>query len=138
MMRLIPAFRDATKGISGCGPDGRAIAYPLGDDEIVPRSSLVSGEGRRLVSLYVEPAHQDLLAACDGPPPAQWRDQLFFVDANGAVKLLGDGMRVLDAGDYDGDGSSDVVVKREVYDEDSYAMFSRSFSSAVIFAWHYH
>jgi hypothetical protein len=45
---------------------------------------------------------------------------------------------LVDAGDYDGDGKSEVVFFLSGYNEDGYAMFYDSFQKSVMWTWSYH
>jgi len=63
---------------------------------------------------------------------------LFFVDGKD-VHLLGMDMRVLDAGDYDGDGQSEVVVRFQRYNHDGYTLFfGPRLERSASFGWRYH
>lgn len=75
---------------------------------------------------------------CDGPPDGPYVDQLFSVDPAGHVALIGDEMRYLDAGDYDGDGRSEVVVSIARYNRGGYALFFDTLGRHVTFEFSYH
>ena len=47
-------------------------------------------------------------------------------------------LTLLDAGDYDGDGKSEVVFFLSGYNEDGYALFYDSFRKFVFHTWSYH
>jgi hypothetical protein len=45
---------------------------------------------------------------------------------------------LVDAGDYDGDGKSEIVFFVSGYNEDGYALFYDSFQKNLFRTWHYH
>jgi hypothetical protein len=59
------------------------------------------------------------------------------IDAARNISSLGNGV-VVDAGDYDGDGRSEVVIKSGDYNQDGYTMFYDGFSKQVSLRWEYH
>ncbi len=86
----------------------------------------------------------------DGP----FIEQLFLLGPNNAAAhitvadskpLLRDrdfldeiSLYLIDAGDYDGDGKSEVLFFVSGYNQDGYVMFYNSFQKSVIYTWHYH
>ena len=75
---------------------------------------------------------------CDGPPEAPYVDQLFSVDPAGRVALIGSEMRYLDAGDYDDDGRSEVMVSIAGDNRGGYALFFDEFARHATFEFNYH
>lgn len=57
-------------------------------------------------------------------------------DKSGTEDLLS--LILVDAGDYDGDGKSEVLFFVSGYNEDGYAMFYDSFQKNVMWTWSYH
>jgi len=47
-------------------------------------------------------------------------------------------MRLVDAGDYDNDGTSEVVFWESDYNKGGYILFYNHFTAKEEFSWHYH
>jgi hypothetical protein len=63
----------------------------------------------------------------------------FFVSPSGVVRRIGSFMTLLDAGDYDNDGSSEVVFfLSQGENTDGFVLYDAGFQSPVMFTWHYH
>lgn len=62
----------------------------------------------------------------------------FYVDPSGEVTYLGNWMVLVDAGDYDGDGKSEVVFMFQREDHDGYVMFDELFRRYIAVNWIYH
>lgn len=73
-----------------------------------------------------------LNACVDWPSPA-W----FLVDG-ASTRLIGTDITLLDAGDYDGDGSSELLFHMSEYNHDGYLLFRPSHGTKAQFSWHYH
>ena len=56
----------------------------------------------------------------------------------GATKYLGNSMRLLDYGDFDGDGTTDFVFYMSRYNRDGYVLFWHEFEQSAGFIWQYH
>jgi hypothetical protein len=136
--RVLPAFREAVRGISGCEADGRAAGpYDFPPNEVIVGQSYASRRGDRLVTLSVRQS-KEVVGSCDGPLGEEWSPHTFAVLADGTVRHLGSSLQLLDAGDYDGDGKSEIVFQFGRYDYDGYTMFSNRFEESVTFGWIYH
>jgi hypothetical protein len=71
----------------------------------------------------------------DEPESEPW----FFVSSDGSVRRIGSFLTLLDAGDYDNDGKSEVVfVLSQGENTDGFVLFDGSFEKPVTLAWHYH
>lgn len=75
---------------------------------------------------------------CDGPPDDAFADQWFAVSPGGKVKFVGQGMWLVDAGDYDNDGKSEVVFSIDRYNEGGYELFYDDFKGHAVFRFSYH
>lgn len=89
--------------------------------------------GERLAMVRVRAPETE----CEDPKSQTGAVRLVRIDAGGKTSTLGSGI-VVDAGDYDGDGKSEVVVKYGGYNEDGYRMFYDGFSREVALGWSYH
>ena len=71
----------------------------------------------------------------DDPLSGPW----FFVSPERAVRRIGSFMSLLDAGDYDSDGHSEVVFFLSLGENsEGFVLFDARFEKSVTFAWHYH
>ena len=75
---------------------------------------------------------------CDGPLGEAFVAQWFVIDPGKEIKFLGKGMRLVDAGDYDNDGKSEVVFSIEGYDRGGYRIFYDDFKRNATFEFGYH
>jgi hypothetical protein len=91
-----------------------------------------SKDGRELLSVELTgctpPANTDI----DYPIT-----YLVLRDAGG-ITPLGSDLLLIDAGDYDGDGGSEVILGRSLHNHDSYILFSQRFGTRCEFSWGYH
>ena len=94
--------------------------------------SYADARGRKLVTLQLDPK----LNSCDGPGEAAWELHTFVVDHG--IRHLGSGMSLVDAGDYDGDGSSEVLFWFSGYNQDGYVLFGDDLRKVAETYWTYH
>ena len=71
-------------------------------------------------------------------PGPEWGPHWFIVDRSGAAKFLGSDLLLVDAGDYDGDGRTELVFRKSGYDYDGYVLFFDGFARSAEFGWSYH
>jgi hypothetical protein len=64
--------------------------------------------------------------------------QTFAVDRTGKVRFLGAGLMLLDAGDYDNDGRSELVFALSLYNRGGYVLFADDFTEQARFEFGYH
>jgi hypothetical protein len=88
--------------------------------------------GRVLVGVRIRPS----LNECDGPPDDAWKVHSFLKGTE--TIYLGVGLSPVDAGDFDGDGRSEVLFWHSEYNEDGYVMFYDDFRSRIQYSWNYH
>ena len=116
-----------------CDGDVRSTWKPKSTDlELLKLHASKSGE--RLATLR---AHLPK-AACEDPQSEAAAMQLLRIDRQGTITRIGTGLVVIDAGDYHGDGKSEVLFKYERYNDDGYALFYDDLSKQVSLGWHYH
>lgn len=75
---------------------------------------------------------------CEDVQSDTWAASWFHVNKEGSVRYIGRGMTLLDAGDYDNDGESEIIFWRSGYNEDGYILFYKQFINRVDFTWNYH
>jgi hypothetical protein len=104
----------------------------------------VESQELRLLSAYRSRNGETLLAlGLKGQPPAdevpgpEWGPHWFIVDS-ARLSFLGNDLLLIDAGDYDGDGRSELVFRRSGYDYEGYVLFSDDFREVATFGWSPH
>ena len=75
---------------------------------------------------------------CDGPSDDPFDGQWFVIDPEGYISFLGHDMWLVDAGDYDNDGKSEVVFAIAGYNRGGYELFYDHFKKHVAFEFGYH
>jgi hypothetical protein len=65
-------------------------------------------------------------------------DKWFVVDPKQSVCYLDEGMWLVDAGDYDNDGQSEVIFSIDRYDQGGYELFYDDFKKRATFQFSYH
>jgi hypothetical protein len=60
------------------------------------------------------------------------------VAPDGKAMFIGAGIRLVDAGDYDNDGKSEVMFAINRYDEGGYELFYDDFKGHAVFQFSYH
>lgn len=108
------------------------IAYNYGKDDINVRAHK-SSSGSLLLTISMSAYY------CDGGDgDGLYDDQMFAIDAAGGVHYLGAGLILVDAGDYDGDGTSELIMSISRYNRGGYALFSNTFIEQARFEFGYH
>lgn len=134
--RLLTAFAKQNGKVESCVGDSwepRGVDYSERQLEVV--SSYADRNGRRLVALLLDVR----LDTCDGPTEDPFRVQWYVVGGNGGpTRFLGIDLALVDAGDYDGDGHSEVVFWFSGYNKDGYVLFGDDLGASVDYWWHYH
>ena len=131
---LLEQFRAIVGVVYNCQhTTARDIPFHYTARDLVVQSAYRNNEGREIVAL----ALRSSLEACDayGYDP-QYRNHWFIMDS--VPKHLGDGLDLLDAGDYDGDGHSELIFWTTDEDLDGYVLLYDSLSKRAEFTWHYH
>jgi hypothetical protein len=75
---------------------------------------------------------------CDGPSDEPFSSQWFVITPKQQVRFLGSNMWLVDAGDYDNDGKSELVFSIDDYNRGGYKLFYDDFSRSAIFEFNYH
>jgi hypothetical protein len=75
---------------------------------------------------------------CDGPVDDAFIDQWFVIDPVKQISFLGQDMWLVDAGDYDNDGKSELVFSIDGYNRGGYELFYDDFKKSAVFEFSYH
>jgi len=110
----------------------RQSMYSNGDIRIRKQYSSISGE--HLVEIGLNVQHCDDILDDDSPYNGHW----FLIRSNGSIEYLGFGLRLVDAGDYDNDGQSEVIFQISGYNRGGYKMYYQDFQKSVAFVFGYH
>lgn len=114
---------------------GDAVSCPPGADRPVPLAysardlrvrSHRDRSGRQLVTTWL-PKDLD---TCDAPGEAAWASHTFVLEG-GLAKHLGAEITLVDAGDYDNDGTSELLFWRSSHHGDGYALFDHTFEMGL-------
>jgi hypothetical protein len=117
------------------------------DEEIVERNWRFPDSALTLPVAYASNKHSFLVEAtlnagdCGyvDDPDDPLSDPWFFVSSGGAVRRIGSFMSLLDAGDYDNDGRSELVFfLSQPEDTDGFVLYDANFGKPVTFTWTYH
>ncbi len=132
--RLFGDFKAAVAGVSICpaGTDG-PVPFRFTSADLVSIRGYRDRTGRTLVALGFDPERH----GCDGPPAPEWTPQWFLVVGE-KVRHLGAELSLVDAGDYDADGESEVLFWHSGYNRDGYSLFSENFTKRADYWWSYH
>lgn len=130
---LFPAFRLAVPSVYYCPVDPEkadSFAYQASDLTIVRVYRSSSGE--RLIAVQLDQARNQ----CDSEDGDEWTAHWFRL--NDTTQYLGAALDLVDAGDYDGDGRSDLLFWHTDMNEDGYWLFPQGGSEYIAYTWHYH
>jgi hypothetical protein len=134
--RVFPEFKSRVGRLSSCPANAEK---PVDLDYSVRSLQLLTGyedrQRRRLVAVSMD----QKLNTCDGPTEAAWVPNWYLVTEGGKrVSFIGDGLSLVDAGDYDEDGHSELVFWYSGYNLDGYVLYADEFRKRAEYLWNYH
>lgn len=109
-------------------------AWPYGDDNIAIGKAYASQKKWFVAEMKLAGWRCDGPTDDGGPFETQW----YVVDPAGTIKFLDSGMWLVDAGDYDRDGKSELLFAIGRYDVDGYELFYAEFKKRAVFQFTYH
>lgn len=98
--------------------------YTIREDKVRASFGQRATDGRRLLQLAIQEkgiVHEECLYGSERE-----------------LRVLEGATDVVDAGDYDGDGQSEILLKGEDHNYDSYLIFVPRTGALVSVGWHYH
>lgn len=130
---LFMAFVETLKGSPLCRVDGETRRpYQPKQKDLLTLKRLVRSDGVQLIALSLSERYTSCGSELGEVSSPRW----FVVD--GTVRYLGDDMEYVDAGDFDGDGCSEILFWYSGYNRDGYILFSDNLQSRTEFIWSYH
>jgi len=134
LSRVRHRFREKFRKVSNCANPETNVEQPwqYEDGNIKVLSSYSSVKGWWVVQVELDPYR------CDGPSDVAFVDQWFVISPNSTVRFLGSAMWLVDAGDYDNDGRSEIVFSINDYNRGGYKLFYDDFSKSATFEFGYH
>lgn len=128
-------FRQQFPHVENCrNPyESKAVPWAYQDKNIHLLDAYASSGGWMLASLELGPSRCDYSA-----DDLAYSDWSYLVRPDGGVEVLGDGLTFLDAGDYDGDGSTEVLFQIAGDNLGGYELFYDQFRKHVSFKFGYH
>jgi hypothetical protein len=113
---------------------GKKTPFEFQEKDIKIFKSYKSLSNSKLIQLGFGLQHIDCGGKADPECPPRW----FYVPNNGSPIYIGKEMKVVDAGDYDGDGTSEVIFWKQSYNLDGYVLFFDGFKRKAQYLWGYH
>jgi hypothetical protein len=112
---------------------GKLDEFSYRNEEVKVVKAYVSRPGAIVARVHLEAVDcQDTEAGFDIDDP--W----FFVDTTKTVKYLDSGMWLVDAGDFDNDGTSELIFSINREDEGGYEIWYENFKKHATFKFNYH
>lgn len=127
-------FRRMFRKVSNCeSPEENASKlWIYQDTDIRILKAYSSNRGWSVVELRLENYR------CDGPPDEAFINHWFAIAPSKELVLLDHGMWLVDAGDYDNDGKSELVFSINRYNRGGYELFYDDFKKKAKFEFPYH
>lgn len=113
--------------------DAGPVRLAVHASDLVIQECHRSSKGRHLVSISIP----DRLYGCDGPVPPEWSRNWFLIQS-GTIRYLGRNMELVEAGDFNCDGKTELLFWHSGYNEDGYLLMSNEFNNQTAFYWNYH
>lgn len=110
----------------------QGVPFDYGPQDIEALKSYKDSAGRRLITVRLKNGSN-----CDGPIDKSWGRHSFLATKNN-IAYLGVGLELVDAGDYDGDGTSELLFWFSGYNHDGYMLYSTEAAGMIEFTWKYH
>ena len=133
--RIFGAFKKAAGHAFFCPKDLEApvpFRYTLKSIEVL--GCVKDKVGRQLVTMRLRPVKES--ETCDGPIDTAWDQHTFLL--SDSTTYLGMGLELVGAGDFDGDGQSELLFWQSGYNEDGYLLFSSGLKQKAKYLWGYH
>jgi hypothetical protein len=127
-------FRNKFPKVSNCKSPEENIPRPWSyrDEDVKVAKAYSSKNGWSVIEL-------NLTGNCDGDQGQDaFHGQWFAIDPSGPVKFLGEDMWLVDAGDYDNDGMSEILFSIDGDHTAGYRLFYQEFRKSAEFVFNYY
>lgn len=128
-------FRTRFANVENCASpeENKPLPMTYGDADVGIFGGFVSAKGWTIISALLDGYR------CDGPADGTaFVAQTFAISPDGKAQHLGEGLQMLDAGDYDNDGKSEVVFHVSRYNESGYELRYNDFAGQAPFVYSFH
>jgi hypothetical protein len=132
---LHAAFRAKFASETNCQTEGGADLQPItyADADIATSSGYASARGWTVATAHLNGYR------CDGPlEDTAFAPQAFAISPDGKAQFLGESLKLVDAGDFDGNGKSELVFAIQGYNTGGYDLRFDDFAGQATFAFSYH
>jgi hypothetical protein len=131
---LFNKFKTVIGAVANCSDEreNNTAPYNYTAKDLIIYQGYQNITGQKLISVGLD----SRLYRCDGPMDPTWTPHWFLIKDD--IYYIGDHMSVIDAGDYDNDGKSEMIFWHSGYDEDGYTLFYKDFRNRVDYYWKYH
>jgi hypothetical protein len=128
------AFRDRFPRVTNCTARDveHAQPYTYLDSNVIVRKAYSSTRRFRIAEVMLAGYR------CDGPPDEAFTSQWFVITPLQQVHFLDSGMWLVDAGDYDNDGRSELVFAIDGENHGGYRLYSDDLTRKAIFEFAHH
>jgi hypothetical protein len=133
--RLRQAFRKRFPNLCRTNKDdeSKLEPFPYHDEDVTPVKGYSSATGLAVAQLHLEAIDCE-----DVEAGFQLDDPWFLIGGNKAAAYLDSGMWLVDAGDYDNDGKSEVIFSINRENEGGYEIWYDEFKNHTVFKFNYH
>jgi len=128
------AFRSRFPKVTNCSQQDieHTKPWPYTDSNMVVNKAYSSNRHWLIAEIKLSRSR------CDGWADAAFSSQWFVITPERRVRFLGSNMWLVDAGDYDNDGNSELVFSIDDYNRGGYKLFYDDFSRSATFEFGYH
>lgn len=129
------AFRAQFATASNCATEGGSDLKPMTytDANVAPSGVWVSAKGWSIATTQLDGYR------CDGPSEeTAFASQTFAISPDGKAKYLGESLKLVDAGDFDGDGKPEMIFAIARGNTAGYDLYFDDFAGQATFAFNYH
>ena len=132
---LHAAFRAQFASVSNCATEGGADLKPMTftDADVIPAAVSVSAKGWSIATTQLTGYR------CDGPlEETAFAPQTFAISPDGNAQYLGESLKLVDTGDFDADGKSELIFAIQRGNSGGYDLRFNDFAGRATFAYNFH
>ena len=129
------AFRETFATVTNCATDGgsdlKAVTYM--DSDVIPSAVSISAKGWSVATAHLNGYR------CDGPlEETAFAPQTFAISPDGKALYLGESLKLVDTGDFDGNGKSELIFAIQRGNTSGYDLRFDDFAGEATFAYNHH